>query len=196
MARSLDRRVAQTGLAMAAQLIHVVRHAHAGDPSAWTLDDDLRPLSERGIGQAERLVGVLAVPRPAVVYSSPSLRCLATVLPLAGYLSLPLTTPAGAVRGRWRRGPDRSPCGGAVAGGGLHARRRPRRPPLAAPGQGNHPAVAAHREGLDVDTRGHRSRDQLGEIRATALSGRPAPTPARGESRGRRQGARGGRGRW
>jgi broad specificity phosphatase PhoE len=77
---------------MAAQLIHVVRHAHAGDPSAWTLDDDLRPLSERGIGQAERLVGVLAVPRPAVVYSSPSLRCLATVLPLARYLSLPLTT--------------------------------------------------------------------------------------------------------
>lgn len=79
---------------MAAQLIHLVRHAHAGDPNAWTHDDDLRPLSDRGMGQAERLVGILAVPRPAVVYSSPSLRCVATVLPLARHLSMPVATLA------------------------------------------------------------------------------------------------------
>jgi 8-oxo-(d)GTP phosphatase len=77
---------------MAAQLIHVVRHAHAGNPAAWSLDDDLRPLSDQGCGQAERLVGVLAAPRPAVVYSSPSVRCIATVLPLARVMKLPLTT--------------------------------------------------------------------------------------------------------
>jgi 8-oxo-(d)GTP phosphatase len=79
---------------MAAQLIHVVRHAHAGDPSAWTLDDDLRPLSERGIGQAERLADRLAATPPQVVYSSPSLRCIATVLPLGRRLGLAVTTLA------------------------------------------------------------------------------------------------------
>lgn len=79
---------------MAAQLIHVVRHAHAGQRDAWTLDDDLRPLSDRGIGQAERLLGRLNGARPVVVYSSPSLRCIATVLPLARRLELPVTTLA------------------------------------------------------------------------------------------------------
>jgi 8-oxo-(d)GTP phosphatase len=77
---------------MAAQLIHVVRHAHAGERDAWTLDDDLRPLSDRGIGQAERLLGQLSGARPVVVYSSPSLRCIATVLPLACRLDLSVST--------------------------------------------------------------------------------------------------------
>ena len=77
---------------MAAQLIHVVRHAHAGDRNGWSHDDDLRPLSERGCVQAERLVGVLVSSRPAVVYSSPSLRCIGTVLPLARALKLPVST--------------------------------------------------------------------------------------------------------
>jgi broad specificity phosphatase PhoE len=79
---------------MAAQLIHVVRHAHAGDPAAWTLDDDLRPLSDRGCGQAERLPSVLRGDPPAVIYSSPSLRCLATVLPLARLHGVAVTTLA------------------------------------------------------------------------------------------------------
>ncbi|HEY8674954.1 MAG TPA: phosphoglycerate mutase family protein [Candidatus Dormibacteraeota bacterium] len=79
---------------MAAQLIHVVRHAHAGDRNGWSHDDDLRPLSERGCGQAERLAGALAASLPVVVYSSPSLRCIATVLPLARSRSLPVTTMA------------------------------------------------------------------------------------------------------
>jgi broad specificity phosphatase PhoE len=77
---------------MAAQLIHVVRHAAAGDRASWPVDDDLRPLSERGCGQAERLIGLLGSPPPAVVYASPSLRCIATVLPLARANRLPLTT--------------------------------------------------------------------------------------------------------
>ena len=76
---------------MAAQLIHVVRHAHAGDRAAWSLDDDLRPLSDRGVGQAERLPTQLGE-APAAVYSSASLRCLATVVPLARAHRLPITT--------------------------------------------------------------------------------------------------------
>lgn len=78
---------------MAAQLIHVVRHAHAGDREAWPVDDDLRPLSQRGCGQAMRLPGQLPGV-PAVVYSSPSLRCIATVLPLARAHGLEITTLA------------------------------------------------------------------------------------------------------
>jgi 8-oxo-(d)GTP phosphatase len=77
---------------MAAQLIHVVRHAHAGDRGRWPVDDDLRPLSERGCGQAERLAARLAAERPEVIYSSPSLRCIATVLPLARRQRLPVST--------------------------------------------------------------------------------------------------------
>jgi broad specificity phosphatase PhoE len=76
---------------MAARLIHVVRHAHAGDRDAWSVDDDLRPLSERGCGQAVRLVGQLSG-EIAAVYSSPSLRCLGTVLPLARAHRLPVVT--------------------------------------------------------------------------------------------------------
>lgn len=87
----MARGVAKEGLAVAAQLIHVVRHAHAGDREAWTRDDDLRPLSERGCGQAERLPAQIGE-APAVIWSSPSLRCIATVLPLARAHGLPVTT--------------------------------------------------------------------------------------------------------
>lgn len=76
---------------MAAQLIHMVRHAHAGERSAWTLDDDLRPLSPCGCGQAERLPAQLG-DRPAAIYSSPALRCIGTVLPLARAHKLPVCT--------------------------------------------------------------------------------------------------------
>jgi broad specificity phosphatase PhoE len=76
---------------MAARLIHVVRHAHAGDRDTWSVDDDLRPLSERGCGQAVRLAGQFSG-EVAAVYSSPSLRCLGTVLPLARAHRLPIVT--------------------------------------------------------------------------------------------------------
>ena len=76
---------------MAGQLIHVVRHAHAGDREAWPFDDDLRPLSDRGCGQAERLPAQLGE-AIAAIYSSPSLRCLATVLPLARTRRLAIVT--------------------------------------------------------------------------------------------------------
>ncbi len=84
---------------MASHLIHVVRHAHAGDRDAWSYDDDLRPLSERGCGQAERLPGVLGSEPPAVIYSSPSVRCIATVLPLARQRGVPVTTLAALYEG-------------------------------------------------------------------------------------------------
>ena len=61
----------------------LVRHADAGDRNAWEDDDDKRPLSERGRLQADGLVSVLRAYSPTVVLSSPSLRCVQTVEPLA-----------------------------------------------------------------------------------------------------------------
>ena len=35
--------------------VHLLRHAHAGDPERWSGDDAARPLSDKGRRQAERL---------------------------------------------------------------------------------------------------------------------------------------------
>ena len=93
MARLLEGGISPEELAVAEQLIHVVRHAHAGDPSAWRSDDDLRPLSDKGCDQAERLTRQIGG-KVAAVYSSPSLRCLGTVLPLARAQRLDVVTRA------------------------------------------------------------------------------------------------------
>ena len=68
----------------AAAVAYLVRHAHAGDRGDWRGDDSLRPLSERGRRQAEGIAALLAAPpRLHRVLSSPSLRCVQTVEPLA-----------------------------------------------------------------------------------------------------------------
>ena len=41
-------------------LIHLLRHAHAGDPDAWDGPDAARPLSQKGRDQADRLGAFLA----------------------------------------------------------------------------------------------------------------------------------------
>jgi phosphohistidine phosphatase SixA len=68
----------------------IVRHAHAGRRGAWAGDDRDRPLSDRGRAQARALVPLLQGYRPARVLSSPSVRCHATVGPLAEALDLPV----------------------------------------------------------------------------------------------------------
>jgi 8-oxo-dGTP diphosphatase len=64
-------------------LILLVRHGSAGDSAAWEGDDHERPLDGRGRKQAKGLVNELARFDPTVVVSSPYLRCLQTVEPLA-----------------------------------------------------------------------------------------------------------------
>jgi 8-oxo-dGTP diphosphatase len=49
----------------------------------WDDDDDLRPLADRGHMQAARLVDQLAPFGASRVLSSPSVRCVDTVVPLA-----------------------------------------------------------------------------------------------------------------
>ncbi len=61
----------------------LVRHAWAGERAAWDGDDRLRPLDERGRGQAARLVSVLAGYEVDAILTSPYLRCVETVAPLA-----------------------------------------------------------------------------------------------------------------
>lgn len=61
-------------------LLHLLRHAHAGDPSAWDGPDSLRPLSEKGRSQAERLGRFLAGLgfEADIVITSPKTRALQT----------------------------------------------------------------------------------------------------------------------
>jgi len=68
----------------------LVRHARAGDRKCWQGDDRLRPLDARGARQAERLVEVLAGHRLDRIVSSPYVRCVQTVEPLARGRGLPV----------------------------------------------------------------------------------------------------------
>ncbi|TMD08655.1 MAG: hypothetical protein E6J02_04525 [Chloroflexi bacterium] len=60
----------------------LVRHADAGSREKWHGDDRLRPLSKRGLHQAEALVGLLAGLPLERLLSSPYLRCVQTLEPL------------------------------------------------------------------------------------------------------------------
>jgi phosphohistidine phosphatase SixA len=64
-------------------IVYLVRHARAGHRAEWDGDDRLRPLDERGRPQAEGLVAQLAAREFKRILSSPSVRCVETVVPLA-----------------------------------------------------------------------------------------------------------------
>jgi phosphohistidine phosphatase SixA len=66
----------------------LVRHASAGDRDDWAGDDRLRPLDARGRRQATELVELLAGLALRRVVSSPYVRCVETVEPLAGLLGV------------------------------------------------------------------------------------------------------------
>jgi phosphohistidine phosphatase SixA len=60
--------------------LHLLRHAHAGDPAKWDGDDASRPLSEKGRRQARDLGGLLAVidEPPDLFITSPKVRSVQT----------------------------------------------------------------------------------------------------------------------
>jgi 8-oxo-dGTP diphosphatase len=64
-------------------MLMVVRHADAGDKGSWTGLDRQRPLSATGRRQADGLVVRLEDYPVERILSSPALRCLDTVRPLA-----------------------------------------------------------------------------------------------------------------
>ena len=67
-----------------------MRHARAGSRQRWNKDDTLRPLSRVGRAQADGIAGRLARKPIEQIISSPFVRCLGTVDPLATKLGLPV----------------------------------------------------------------------------------------------------------
>jgi len=66
----------------------VIRHAKAGSREKWAGDDRKRPLTKKGIKQAQDIVEVLSPYPVASIFSSQYLRCVQTVQPLARRLRL------------------------------------------------------------------------------------------------------------
>ncbi len=64
-------------------IVYLVRHAKAGSRGEWEGDDQLRPLSNKGWQQAEAVANKLARRATGKLYSSPYLRCVQTLEPLA-----------------------------------------------------------------------------------------------------------------
>lgn len=72
--------------------IYLVRHGDAGTRARWKGDDGLRPLNKRGRDQAHYLAKLLSDRPIGRIYSSPSLRCIESVQPLADQLGLEVLT--------------------------------------------------------------------------------------------------------
>lgn len=65
------------------QTILLIRHAKAKDRQEWTKADHLRPLTKDGERQAKAIADELGDSAIASIRSSPAVRCVQTVEPLA-----------------------------------------------------------------------------------------------------------------
>ena len=77
---------------MTGTTISVIRHAEAGDRDRWDGPDDVRPLSRGGRLQAQRIAERFANEPFVQVMSSPFVRCVQTVAPLAHAHGLSVAT--------------------------------------------------------------------------------------------------------
>jgi len=80
----------------------LIRHASAGERAAWLGDDGLRPLDEHGREQARMLAERLVEHGITRILSSPAVRCVDTVAPLAGALGLNVEIEAALAEGALR----------------------------------------------------------------------------------------------
>ncbi len=64
-------------------MLYLVRHAKAGTRYEWDGDDELRPLTKSGKRQAAAIARRLAKKDTTTLISSPYLRCVQTLEPLA-----------------------------------------------------------------------------------------------------------------
>lgn len=79
-----DRRLLRRALSMVpASVVYVVRHGKAGRREGWEGPDEERPLTRRGRRQARRLVERFRGLEVDRILSSPFVRCVQTVEPLA-----------------------------------------------------------------------------------------------------------------
>jgi broad specificity phosphatase PhoE len=72
--------------------VHLVRHAKAKNRATWEEPDELRPLTKRGRREAQAIAARFADEPLARLVSSPFVRCLQTLEPLAVTLDLPIET--------------------------------------------------------------------------------------------------------
>lgn len=63
--------------------LYLVRHAKAGERNGWTGADEERPLSKKGWRQAQAVALRLGALSPGELVSSPYVRCVQTLEPLA-----------------------------------------------------------------------------------------------------------------
>ncbi len=63
--------------------LYLVRHGSAGSRSTWVGDDRLRPLTKKGVAQANQIADWIRREPLDVLLSSPYLRCVQTLEPLA-----------------------------------------------------------------------------------------------------------------
>jgi 8-oxo-dGTP diphosphatase len=80
-----DRRVlrAFAELPALSRPILLLRHASAGERSAWSGDDQDRPLDDAGVAQAAALAQILPLFGPTTLISAEPVRCQQTLAPLA-----------------------------------------------------------------------------------------------------------------
>jgi phosphohistidine phosphatase SixA len=85
-------------------LVVLVRHATAGDRAKWHDDDRLRPLDTRGRRQAAALPAALAELPIRRILTSPYVRCVQTVEPLATALGIEIEETDALAEGTARAG--------------------------------------------------------------------------------------------
>jgi 8-oxo-(d)GTP phosphatase len=78
-------------------LVLLLRHGHAGTKRHWRGDESMRPLDPSGLADADELPHVLAPYEPARILSSPFLRCMQSVTPLAESLGVRIEHSASLV---------------------------------------------------------------------------------------------------
>lgn len=72
--------------------VYLVRHAKAKNRAKWAEPDHLRPLTKRGLAQAAALPVLYAEQTFSRLFTSPYVRCVQTLEPLAADRNLPLET--------------------------------------------------------------------------------------------------------
>ena len=72
--------------------VHLIRHAKAKNRQTWSEPDHLRPLTKRGRREADAIAVRLGDEALTRLVSSPFVRCVQTLEPLAIALDLPIET--------------------------------------------------------------------------------------------------------
>lgn len=87
--------------------IIALRHGKTVPGEAWDGPDSTRPLMQRGNDQAHSIAAGIAAYSPQKIISSTAARCLGTVAPLAGFLSLPVKESNGISQDAYEAGESR-----------------------------------------------------------------------------------------